>query len=183
MSLLDESDGHTRRRSACIHPGKQCGPCCLCHRAQQRYTHMSSMQVAHRLRLLEHAEPGPSDCICRRCAEDVRKHMGETSYIPVWKRMRKVRQNCIVANCSSKGVKGTALIPNSVTWEVLECSIQGGDSVILCESGCGRQRKRSERFIQKCPNPELISRVLNLEKEITSSDYICKAVTIFTSSL
>ena len=28
----------------------------------------------------------------------------------------------------------------------------------------------------KCPNPELISRVLiNLEKEITCSDYICKS--------
>ena len=56
--------------------------------------------------------------------------MGETSYIPVWKRMRKVRQNCIVANCSSEGVKGTALIPNSVTCEVFECSIEGDDSVI-----------------------------------------------------
>ena len=84
-----------------------------------------------------------------------------------------------IVNCSSEGVKGTALIPNSVTCEVFECSIQGDDSVILCEShytrlynawsspertstGCGRQRKHNERFIRKCPNPELISRVLNL---------------------
>ena len=199
MSLLDASDGHTRRRSACIHPGKQCGPCCLCHRAQQRYAHMSTMQEAHRLWLLEHEEPGPSDCICRRCAEDVRKHMGEASYIPVWKRMRKVRRNCIVANCSSEGVKGTAVIPNSVTCEVFECSIQGDDSVILCEShytqlynvwtsperictGCGRQRKHSKRFIRKCPNPELISRVLNLEKLQVVTTF-AKAATIFTSSL
>ena len=90
-----------------------------------------------------------------------------------------------------RGVKGTALIPNSVTCEAFECFIQGDDSLILCEShytqlynvwtsrerictGYGRQRKHSEQFIRKCPNPELISRVLNLEKEITSSDYISK---------
>ena len=60
--------------------------------------------------------------------------------------------------CSNEGVKGTALIPTS---EIFECSTQGDDSVILCEShytrlynvwtspertcaGCGRQRKHSE---------------------------------------
>ena len=36
----------------------------------------------------------------------------------------------------------------------------------------------------KCPNPELISRVLiNLEKEITCSDYICKSSLVSRPSI
>ena len=38
---------------------------------------------------------------------------------------------------------------------------------------CGRGPKRHERFTRKCPNPELISRILNLETVIASN--ICKS--------
>ena len=54
---------------------------------QPSYTHVVSMQQEQRLWLLNYEQPDPADCICRRCAENVRKHMGEESYVPVWKKV------------------------------------------------------------------------------------------------
>ena len=194
---------HKKRRSIVrgdqIHPGKPCGPCCLCLRDQPSYTHVVSMQQEQRLWLLKYEQPDPADCICRRCAENVRKHMGEESYVPVWKKsVEKVRQSCLVVTCENEGTKGSAFIPYSVISEVLECNMHQDAPKTLCDahykvvynvwtasqsacSSCGRRPKRHERFTRKCPNPELISRMLNLETVIASN--ICKSCYDFHNQL
>ena len=194
---------HKKRRSIVrgdqIHPGKPCGPCCLCLRDQPSYTHVVSMQQEQRLWLLKYDQPDPADCICRRCAENVRKHMGEESYVPVWKKsVEKVRQSCLVVTCENEGTKGSAFIPYSVISEVLECNMHQDAPKTLCDahykvvynvwtgsqsacSSCGRRPKRHERFTRKCPNPELISRILNLETVIASN--ICKSCYDFHNQL
>ena len=52
---------HKKRRSIVrgdqIHPGKPCGPCCLCLRDQPSYTHVVSMQQEQRLWLLNYEQP------------------------------------------------------------------------------------------------------------------------------
>ena len=96
------------------------GPCCLCLRDQPSYTHVVSMQQEQLLWLLNYEQPDPADCICRPCAENVHKHMGEESYIPVWKKsVEKVRHSCLVVTCENEGTKGSAFIPYLVISEVL----------------------------------------------------------------
>ena len=43
-----------------------------------------------------------------------------------------------------------------------------------CSCICGRHPKRHERFTRKCSNPELISRILNLETVIACMKYLQK---------
>ena len=52
--------------------------------------------------------------------------------------------------------------------------------VVYNVCSCGRRPKRHERFTRKCPNPGLISRMLNLETVIASN--IWKAAMTFTTS-
>ena len=116
-----------------IHPGKPCGPCCLCLWDQPSYTHVVSMQQEQWLWLLKYEQPDPADCICRRCAENVRKRMGEDLYVPVWKKSVEVRQSCLVVTCENEGTKGCAFIPYSVISEVLECNMHQDAPKTLCD--------------------------------------------------
>ena len=116
--------------------------------------------------------------------------MGEESYVPVWKKsVEKVRQSCFVVTCENEGTKGSAFIQYLVISEVLECNMHQDAPKPLCDAHyynvwtasqsacsciCGRHPKRHERFTRKCSNPELISRILNLETVIACMKYLQK---------
>ena len=110
--------------------------------------------------------------------------------------VEKVRQSCLVVTYENEGTKGSVFIPYSVISEVLECNMHQDAPKTLCDahykvvynvwtasqsacSSCGRRPKRHERFTRKCPNPELISRMLNLETVIASN--ICNQLLYQTS--
>lgn len=112
--------------------------------------------------------------------------------------VEKVRQSCLVVTCENEGTKGSAFIPYSVISEVLECNMHQDAPKTLCDahykvvynvwtasqsacSSCGRRPKWHQRFTRKCPNPELISRMLNLETVIASN--ICKSCYDFHNQL
>ena len=109
----------TRRKSIPafqIHPGRCCGPCCLCHETQRSYTHLPNMQQQHVLCLQRFECSDPTACICRRCVEDIRKHGSKPDYIPVWERARHVkgRRGCDVVSCAKEGSKCTTLAPSTI---------------------------------------------------------------------
>ena len=49
--------------SSIIHPGKLCGPCCLCRKSQSTYTHLPNMQEELVRCLLAIQQVGHTDCI------------------------------------------------------------------------------------------------------------------------
>ena len=107
-----------------VHPDKLCGPCCLCGLLQASYTHLMNMSTEQAGWLVKFQQPSPTDCICRRCAEDVRKHVNDPHYSPVWLRGRnKMVKYCMVVNCTDTGAKSTDLAPAGTIQELLECNL------------------------------------------------------------
>ena len=130
----------TRRKSIPafqIHPGRCCGPCCLCHETQRSYTHLPNMQQQHVLYLQRFQRSDPTAYICRRCVEDIRKHGSKPDYIPVWERARHVkgRRGCDVVSCAKEGSKCTTLAPSTIISQLLEVELscqQTGENTCLC---------------------------------------------------
>jgi len=104
--------------SSIIHPGKLCGPCCLCRKSQSTYTHLPNMQEELVRCLLAIQHVGHTDCICRCCAEDLCKHSHSSEYVPVRKggrRTSKVATQCYVINCiESDTISSNAASPDTV---------------------------------------------------------------------
>ena len=183
-----------------IHPGKLCGPCCLCDLLQPSYTHLTNMNEGQAGWLLRFHQPSPTDCICRHCAEDVRKHVGDPQHSPVWLRGRnRMVRCCMVVNCTDRGAKTTDLAPAGTIQEVLGCELDSScysNPVTLCTkhyqkfyttwntpnacTACGRRPTRKQKqFIRRCPDPDLITKFLanhcNFDSEIKQQDNICKS--------
>ncbi len=155
---------------------RPCGPSCLCERTQPTYyTHIPNMQDQLATCLLAIQEVGHSDCICRRCAEDLRRHRHDSGYVPVWKggrRTSRVPRRCCVLSCTESGsvIQCSIAAPDTVEL-MLGLSIQkdGSSSTDLCSNhyqkfyraytqslpcaACGRKLIKSQRFIRRCPKP------------------------------
>ena len=87
-----------------IHSGKKCGPCSLCKQKKFHYTHISEWNDDQKqfLKTIE-ANISQSSCICKVCADDVKRNMHEDDYTPRW---RKTKPKCKVIGCKKvNGIK------------------------------------------------------------------------------
>ena len=118
---------------------------------------------------------GHTDCICRRCAEDLRKHSHSSDYVPVWKggrRTSRVATQCYVIKIDT--TCSNAAPPDAV--QLLLGQEIGSNSNHLCPrhyqqvyraltqplpcAACGRKPNKKQHFNRKCPNPEFVNRYL-----------------------
>jgi len=65
--------------SSIIHPGKVCGPCCLCHKSQSTYRHLANMQEELVWYISVGHWPYWLCCCAVVSAEDLHKHSHSSS--------------------------------------------------------------------------------------------------------
>ena len=181
-----------------IHSKKKCGPCSLCKQKKFHYTHASEWNDDQKqfLKTIE-AKISPSSCICKACADDVKRNMYETDYTPRW---RKSKPKCKVIGCKNiHGIKQCYVTNNAKIEDLLELD-KTTTGITLCTDHynvvyrslpekvnllahqkcktCNREIHVSKKTdYHHCSDPQKIKRYLQdttgCETDINSADIIC----------
>ena len=179
-----------------LHSGKKCGPCSLCKQKKFHYTHISEWSNDQKLFLkTTEANISPSSCICKVCADDIKRNMHKDNYTPRW---RKTKPKCTVIGC--KNVRGIKLcnITNNANMEQLLELENTTTAVTLCTDHynvvyrslpekvnllahqkcktCNREISKKTDY-HHCPDPRVIKEYLRstvgYDVDINRADIIC----------
>ena len=179
-----------------LHSGKKCGPCSLCKQKKIHYTHISEWSNDQKLFLkTTEANISPSSCICKVCADDIKRNMHKDNYTPRW---RKTKPKCTVIGC--KNVRGIKLcnITNNANMEQLLELENTTTAVTLCTDHynvvyrslpekvnllahqkcktCNREISKKTDY-HHCPDPRVIKEYLRstvgYDVDINRADIIC----------
>ena len=193
-----------------IHPGRNCTECSLCSSPLQQATHPAnwkSEQVSCRLHLHTPLPLPLSACICRPCAENIRKNIGNENYHPRWKpHAPKQIQYCMVEGCTNTAAKCSHPASKSETSLLLHCPLKestvDNDTLPLCNSHysslydnlrrkpcvqCQINPPRGTNFTHTSPNPVLLTAYLHSHTDfigtIGERDKLCKTCYNFQLSV
>ena len=179
-----------------IHSGKKCGPCSLCKQKKFHYSHISEWNDDQKqfVKTIE-ANISPSNCICKACADDVKRNMHEDDYTPRW---RKTKPKCKVIGCKNvHGIKLCNITNNAKIEELLELD-KTTTAITLCTDHynvvyrllpekvnllahqkcktCSREVSKKMDY-HHCPDPQKIKEYLRdtigCDVDISSADIIC----------
>ena len=179
-----------------IHSGKKCGPCSLCKQKKFHYTHISEWNDDQKqfLKTIE-ANISQSSCICKVCADDVKRNMHEDDYTPRW---RKTKPKCKVIGCKKvNGIKLCNVTNNAKIEQLLELE-KTTTGITLCTDHynivyrslpekvnllahqkcktCNREISKKTDY-HHCPDPQKIKEYLRdtvgCDVDINSADMVC----------
>ena len=160
------------------------------------YTHISEWSNDQKLFLkTTEANISPSSCICKVCADDIKRNMHKDNYTPRW---RKTKPKCTVIGC--KNVRGIKLcnITNNANMEQLLELENTTTAVTLCTDHynvvyrslpekvnllahqkcktCNREISKKTDY-HHCPDPRVIKEYLRstvgYDVDINRADIIC----------
>ena len=86
-----------------LHPGQDCGPCSLCKQEKITYTHVADLGGEYKDRLLQFCTVSDEACICKPCADDIKRNLSKCDYVLRWVKITSITTpKCAVPACQSK---------------------------------------------------------------------------------
>ena len=154
-----------------------CGPCILCEKPSQKYTHTDKL-TEHEYSFLCKVEDHTFDkgsCICLACSKQLRRNVDNPKFQPRWLKREKTYEKCVIHRCKNTAHRKTTLastdeIVQLIGEPIVQFTVSGETSTVsLCQEhynvmykklkastpcdACGGTPKKGERFNRHCPEP------------------------------
>ena len=178
-----------------------CGPCILCEKPSQKYTHTDKL-TEHEYSFLCKVEDHTFDkgsCICLACSKQLRRNVDNPKFQPRWHKREKTYEKCVIHRCKNTAHRKTTLastdeIVQLIGEPIVQFTVSGETSTVsLCQEhynvmykklkastpcdACGGTPKKGERFNRHCPEPCYINTYLGVISSesgtLTEQSIIC----------